>query len=329
MELLNGGVVSLNINDDNDLPLEPEQSQKTDSLKSDPSGAFIADFCDGYSFRQSINFIRQCTSDDCTFITRKDGIYCANSNDTKNITVIFNIYKYQLTKYEHDANTGTILLPVKLSELSAVLSKITKTMGIRIYKTSKNRDLYYQSIKDSNVLSDNALGILTLNPTSTFKDFKISDYNRSSLDPNCVVSSQDLKGVCNEIKTSGCSKVKLGVFPRGICFSTIMEPNARFITRKFGVVDESASENATPSLCHLPGSVVNNHQMSSLAIINMKPRNLVEEYYFYSTFMDTMALLDNINPRGVVKFYAETNKPLKVVSNVGDYGEMTIYIIKL
>jgi len=38
--------------------------------------------------------------------------------------------------------------------------------------------------------------------------------------------------------------------------------------------------------------------------------------------------MNNINPRGIVKFYAENNKPLRIVSSIGDYGTLQIFISK-
>ena len=176
------------------------------------------------------------------------------------------------------------------------------------------------------------VGTISTMPVTGIIDYNLPTYSADddhSIRPNCVISTSDLNSVCKELQNAAYKKIRLWIFPLGIHLSAAAVGGGTFFSLKYGDVDESASASATPSLNRLPMTSSQIAIPTTVARIMVKPRNLVEDFWFYPSFINNLALLNNINPRGIAKIYAETGKALKIVTSIGDYGELTLYINKI
>ena len=95
-------------------------------------------------------------------------------------------------------------------------------------------------------------------------------------------------------------------------------------TQNFGTVDDVSGP--TPSMGMLPMSRAGGPPPSTVIDTVMKPRNLVASFLLSPEIFNNFSMFSTINPRGVLKFYAQSDLPLKVESNIGCYGYISIFI---
>ena len=328
---IDNGVLDLGLNDDNspDPSLDiVHTNNANNNFIDDINGNFVIDFSYAYSLRELFKLLSLINCENGTFIIRQEGILYVNSNANDRVITTINMNAEQFTRYEFSApTTGTILLPLNIKSFYSILSKIAKKEIFRIYKQAGDNRLYYQILSDTKSgLSDGEIAYINPVSSTKIKDFKLPNYNRSDLQPNCVVTSDSITTLCKDMKITNCESMRFYFFPKGLHVSPIKHTTYRAF--KFGEVDENVC--ATPSLNKLPITNSTNKpiNVNTITKITVKPRNLVEEFNLHKTFVYALASMNNINPRGIVKFYAENNKPLRIVSSIGDYGTLQIFISK-
>jgi len=328
---INNGILDLGLNEDlsPDPKLELDQIDNNNDNKfvNDINGSFVIDFAYAYSLRELFKLLTCINCEVGTFVIRQDGILYVNNNGNNRVITTIKMHSEQFVRYEFSSSTGTILLALNIKMFYSILSKIAKSESFRIYKQGGDNRVYFQVLSDTkSQISDDEVAYINPEPSVEIKDFTAPQYNRSDIDPNCVISTGAINNLCKDMKTTDCESMRFYFFPKGLHVAPIKFNKYRAF--KFGQVDESA--NATPSLNKLPitngMNRVNN--VNTITKITVKPRNLVEEFNLHKTFVYSLSGINNINPRGVVKFYAENNKPLKIVSSIGDYGTLQLFITK-
>lgn len=307
----------------NSIISQNNEASSQPNIAHDPNSSFVTDFSDGYSLRTLFTFLAKSNISTGTLIFREEGIYYSNKNENGTVITMFRIFTDQLIRHEFSSQTGVSLVSVELDDLNKPLSKTKKTAGIRFYKTGERGTIYYQQFIDRTNINADSVGIIRTVPNPTIYVFDEPTYNTKRA--NCVIDTSDICNLITKMKSNGADKIRLYLFPCGMNITCLDNRGSMIHTSNFGDVD-NFDDNPTPSMSKLPMSISRNTLKSTIIQTVARPRNLVESFYLDPKLFETFALFNNINPRGVVKIHSEINKPLKMTTSIGDYGQLVIYI---
>lgn len=268
-------------------------------------------FEDGYTLRKVIEMIHTLGLPSIKFIMADGGMLMVSYNTDKSILITIDIDITRLTMYKYKGinngnhNLKTIIYTYDVSKLNDIFKKIKKNKGIKFYKNYGDNNLSYQYFDDMTSYMNNTGCTIQHIADSTIDNIIYAEYN---IIPNCVITTNKFKSTLDktinkDIKTTHITSIY--IYDKGLM---LLQPvsNTDCYNSPFGELDNSVSSMTSSTL----------------------KSNSVEHYGLSNGIIKSLKCLETVNPHGVIRFYSGKDKPLKIVSSIGDYGTVNIYLSK-
>lgn len=290
----------------------------------DDKPIIVATFTDGYSARNVLGFFRQaCTR--ANIIFEPDQITIKEADATFTILADCRIDTDDLTEYQYNAydSNGEPIPAVACGFETLEMQKATKMVGkkdaIKLYTKKEDNPKLYIQVIHAGSKSDNNLGLRIVNILDVdVTEYSDIEYKRRA--PNSRAASTEFAKICADFSSLKCTYTNVIGFEEGIMFQGIESetvksvetygkiPDRRMIASSIGYdTSRSAEGSQKPKLkITQPGEICRIR-------INSKT-------------IRAMTKFNNLSPTGVIKFFMEDEMPLKIVSPIGCYGKLTLYI---
>lgn len=284
----------------------------------------VAHFPDGYSFRNVLGFFRQtCTR--ANFIFTPEGITIKEADATDTILAHAIIYADDLTEYKYNAydENGELIEALACGFMTLEMQKSTKMVGkkdaIKLYtKKEENPNIYIQ-VMHAGSKSDSNLG-LRIVPILEVEvhDYKDIEYKRKT--PNARAASTEFAKICADFSSLKCTYTDVIGFPDGIMFQGIESGTVKSV-ETYGKVTDIRPIFSSSSRYSITGG-----KSGSKPKLSVSMPGEVSRVRINSKTIRAMTKFNNLSPTGVIKFHLEDGNPFKIVSPIGCYGKLTLYI---
>lgn len=269
------------------------------SLEDETNYVFYADFSDGYSFRNLIEYLKNTnTTGNLSF--KKTGVYYNQHNTSKTLLNSIEIRGYDLSSYIYNTSKDVINIGVNLAGFRSITKSVGKKDSIRLYMLNDD-PLLYISISSPNTKELNRNNVSVIRPQKLeVNEYTLPNYNRQETDPNCTAPSFDFNKMCMAMHSMRCNHVKIYSEDNSIIFKGMFDGDIVGRIDAFGIRKKS--------------------QTSSI--------NDTNDYYIQieTSTIKALGKLNNLSPNGTIKMYLEESSPFKIISNVGSYGKLIIYL---
>lgn len=286
---------------------------------------------DGYSFRNLFEYLTA-TNTDANLAFTKDRISYRTVNAAGNLINEFELYPHEIPNYRL-ATEGKYNVGVNLTQFKGRITHgIAKQDGIVIYTTTKKDSVYGQI--NTAKRSAGSSGVAECPIISVGEEnFEFHPYKRKADNPNCTVSISEFVKVFSSFPQQKCAYVLAKGFPRGVVFEGFDKEGKVVKIHHFGQLS-----NADPGDV-IPGYLT--QFISNVTAIkeNKKPPPIVtvirQDVSTYQTGMmvvitsdmvKSLIKLRNTSSSGTVKFYFEEMAPMRIMCNIGTYGNLTIHM---
>lgn len=250
---------------------------------------FSAELSESYTFRNCIDFLKTIFSEGA-FVFTKNGISFDQSDTCQRIYVQIRIFNNKLKYYI--LNCKESIFGFDFTKLSLSTSLIGKKDGFKFWKLKNSKDIYLTKVSDKTKI--NALDtILNKNVPFTVYD-QDPDENI-----NFSILASDFADMCKNmgpIIKNNC--VTALCFDKGIIFQA-----GKLITGRqfrFGSMNNGLTEYSTSDVI-LKVEIKYNH-------------------------IKALSKINNFSANGYLDFYVKKDIPLKIKTNIGDYGKIEISI---
>src|SRR5579885_374396 len=277
-----------------DPPSDTEENINTSMVYNDPSASFVAEFYDGYSFRNLIGYLRG-TNCKGSFSFSNNLIRYVQDDPSHTLLNQIEIQTYELTHYEFNSKSEEILMGVNIADVWCIAKTIRKKDVVRLYKKWDDLNLYIQIISNNNRSCgwDNVSIIRPINDL-VLTVYEMPGYGWDEKQPNFTVPSTDFSRICTALASIKCDFIEIHGFPQGATFKSMTKGDIVGRVETLGNCDLTA------------------------------PRSPI--YQVKSSMVKALAKLNNLSNMGTIKFYLEPNHPMKLLSQIGTYGTLCIYI---
>lgn len=275
-------------------------------------------FNDGYSLRNMLGFYRQtCPRSNIVFTPKQIIIKEEDANST--ILADCTIETDELTEYDYNVvdSEGKQLGAMACGFMTLDMQKATKMVGkkdaIRLYTMSEKHPKIYIQVIHSSSKSDSNVGLRIVPIIDVpYEPFEDIEYERDV--PNARTTSSDYAKICGDFSTQKCTVTSVIGYPNGIVLKGY-ESDIMKCLESYGTVPKMDKLiSTTPS----PSSELDENDDEEPVEVNRVNIN--------AKIIRAMTKFNNLSPAGVIKFFMEEDMPLKIVSHVGSYGKLVLYI---
>jgi hypothetical protein len=275
----------------------PTIDELSSTYLSDPNASFVAEFIDGYSFRNLVELIRAVSST-CNFRFSSEGISYEQADPEQCVIMRWMIYASELIDYSYNSTNPSTMIGININNLRSITKTIGKKDGIKIYKVPGEAPVYIQiGASEKGTDRRNVCTIVPQEVDQVYYD--IQPYEQGDDSPNCVVQTATFAKVCTSITSVKCKLILVTSNKRGITLSTITDlgTTSRAETLGTGAKSRPPVDNG--------------------------------EVYIKTKFSIIKALskINNLSSQGTIKFYSQPGNPIKMTSRIGSYGSLEIYLL--
>jgi hypothetical protein len=287
---------------------------------------FYAEFSDGYSFRNLIEYLKS-TNTNGNFIFHKEGISYSQHNNSNSLLNFIELRGYDLPVYFYRSNEEFIRVGINLANLRSITKSVGKKDSIRIYMVYNN-PLLQISISSPNTKELNRNNISVIRPQKLdVAEYEITSYKRDESSPNCTTPAFDFNKMCSAMNALKCSHILVYGDDTSIVFKGMFDGDLVGRTDTFGITKKKEPQHSQIAEISEFGKVINPiyNENDTPSMTN------VNNNYQYSIKIDVSTIkalgkLNNLSPNGTIKMYIQEGLPFKMISNVGSYGKLTIFL---
>jgi len=289
----------------------------------------VAHFPDGYSFRNVLGFFRQtCTR--ANFIFTPEGITIKEADATDTILAHAEIYADDLTEYRYNAydEKGELIEALACGFTTLEMQKSTKMVGkkdaIKLYtKKEENPNIYIQ-VMHAGSKSDSNLGLRIVPILEVdIHDYKDIKYEKRT--PNARAASTEFAKICADFSSLKCTYTDVIGFSDGIMFQGIESGTVKSV-ETYGKVTNIRPIFSSSNRYAISNGKSGSAGSGSKPKLNVSMPGEVSRVRINSKTIRAMTKFNNLSPTGVIKFHLEEGNPFKIVSPIGCYGKLTLYI---
>ena len=304
------------------------QKDEIDGIPSliDANSSFVAEFSEGYTFRNMIEYLRV-TNTKGNFRFSRDLIYYEQVDADNTILNQIEIQTCELSHYEINTQNEEIIIGINISDMRSITKTIGKKDSVRLFKHANDPFLYIQIISQSsrNVNRQN-VSIVRPQHVEMF-EYDIPEYQNDEKSPNCTIPTADFAKTCTSMSSVKCSYVTIYGLPKGLILEGFQEGSMFGRREQFGncegyvtSVQSSISSSTSPPIksdirLNIPSGP--------------KPRLILKtplvKIKVKMTIIKALAKLNNLSAMGTLKVYSEKETPVKFVSKIGGYGILRSY----
>lgn len=303
----------------------------------DVNAKCYAEFSDGYSFRNLIEYLRL-TNLTGTFRFYTDKIVYEKSNKDHTILNQFIIYPHELTDYNLDSKTGEIITTVTLSNFRNVTKNIGKKDRAILYKSPNDSRLYIRILNSNSQSGSEPSGLFPVDTEDIeYYEYAHPTFTRKENEPNCTVNQTDFAKMCSSMLAVKSRYVTAHGMRNGIIFKGISSTGKVVYVKDFGKVREEQEKIYNKNITILNSCInsINSFRNNRKIIKSSNvpaPKLRIGEYAEIDRFTMSMptirglAKLNNLSPMGNIKIYIERGKPLRFICSIGGYGKLTVHV---
>lgn len=272
---------------------------------------FLAEFSDGYSFRNLIDYLKG-TNVQGNFCFSKSMIYYTQTNTSNTLMNCLCINTSDLTCYEYNSKLDTEVIGINLATLKLITKSITPKDGLILYRRQSDPHLFVQIANGSGLaIRETVNTILPIVIEST--QYDPDDDNTETDVPNCTVASSLFSKSLSSLTAMKCNSVTVRGFPKGVILEGMISGGVLGKSEKFGKCD-SVDYQPISKPTSLPRLIIRTPDEIRIKITAITAKSL--------------AKLGSLQAqsKGVVKFYIEKEKPIKMMTRIGVYGVLWVYL---
>lgn len=283
--------------------------EPTNTIEIDIDSSFIAEFCDAYTFRNMIEYVR-IGSQQGYFVFHKDCITYTWPNDSG--TVLNDIYidSSELVKYSCISSTGPIYVGLLLSAVRDITKSIKRGDTARVYKRAGEAVLYIQVITKGDRGPN--LGSVRMIEGEGYTKYDVPFNEEDEKHPTCVVSTSEFSSMCTAMGQIKCDFVTVVPYDSGVNF--VADKGRGLSIRMFSLGDVSTDGEVDMSMISLPS---NNRPIIVLA----NSPSLIS-----TTIIKTMSKLSGLCQMGTIKIFAGSGDTVKLLAHIGSFGVIRVYL---
>lgn len=282
---------------------------------------FMVRFDDGYSFRNLIEYLRK-TNVDGNFTFSKKFIRYHQADLKVRILNDITINVCDLTDYiynvkdEEGNEIEEMMIKFNINSLKILTSQLQKKDSLLMYMNKKSREdrkLYVQPIKKKSNSANGGMGFLKLvdiNISDVVK-WRTDNYSNDEEHPTCTVAVDEFANMCQSIGGIKCDYVLIRKQGNSIHFTTSVDGDISGSSYVFGNYDPSVATKSRKTKFYILS------RDNANDVIFMKTGNDI---------IKSLQKLKNITPNGNLRLTLENGRPFRIISNVGTYGTLKIYI---
>ena len=306
------------------VPAKPDDVMVS-KISVDNDASFFATFVDGSSFRNMIEYIRLPNIEGVFRFTKHNILYEQGDSDN-NILNVVDLTTYELTEYSFSSKTDEVVVGISLADLRNITRNVGKKDHIDLYKLSTEpKNLYIQIRSQSEKGSESNLYLLPITCTS-YTMYRMPDYMRGERDPTCTIYQSDFSKLCKSLNTIKCSHAVVHGFAKGMIVKGFLN------TGVIGSVKEFGKCNNNPTQTNLKSIVP--HGVTNIIRSNRPPPRLhigeigeIERFKIDINILKYLIKLNALSPTGTIKIHIEKGLPLKMVTNIGTFGKISVYLM--
>ena len=292
---------------------------------------FLAEFTDGYCFRNLIEYLRH-SNVEGNFVFSKEEI-SYEQRDGKNI--LFNSCKIKtckLSKYIYKIPDGnTLYVGLNMVDIQTQTKNIGKKDGCRIYfKNNRDPNLYIQIIS-SNKGNRSNIHFVRTKPVTDEATGEMPDYDNDH--PNAITGLGDFAKTCKILGTTKCDYVIIRGYEKGITMSASVEGKLIGRVETFGECFNTNKNKELPDISHIFSSLGVEIDEVPTGMRNRKTKICIKEGHEIPTvkvpsdIIKNLGKLNNTSANGVISFYLQKKgQPWKISAHIGFIGTLDILI---
>ena len=292
---------------------------------------FYAEFSDGYSFRNLIEYLKS-TNTSGNFTFHKEGISYIQHNNSNSLLNCVELRKCDLPVYIYRTEQEFVRVGINLANLRSITKSVGKKDSIRLYMVYGN-PLLHISISSPNTKELNRNNISVIRPQKIDSiEYEINEYQRDETSPNCTTPAFDFNKMCSAMNALKCSHIIVYGDESSILFQGMFDGDLVGRTDTFGITkkkDNFGTSNI-PEISEF-GKIIsapsyNEHETPESVLRNPSQNNSNHNIKIDVSTIKALGKLNNLSPNGTIKMYMEEGLPFKMISNVGSYGKLIIYL---
>lgn len=276
-----------------------------------------AEINDSYTFKSMIEYLKGVSSEG-NFIFRKDSVLYEQEGLDKKMLSKIELLPYNMCNYVYKSTAPEIIFGFDTKELLTPIKTATKKDSLTLFMTAKENVLQLQlhGPKANTSSRENIIRVMGKNVNLT--TYSRKEYSRSDLDATCKVPTATFSEICKGIQNAKYEYVIVKGFPNGILIRNVQSDGRINTYEKLGDVDCDISK------------LLNVETVKSMEGGNMRLNVLQklepDEIRLGGKIFAALVKLKNISGVGIIHIYMENGLPLKLVTNVGLIGKLTIYL---
>jgi hypothetical protein len=263
---------------------------------------FLVNFSEGYIFRNLIDYLKN-TNQTGVFIFSREKIVYRQIESGKIINKI-EIKCKNLAEYKYNTTDDKILVGINLSDLITILRNIGKRDSIKIFQRTKETSvLYIQCV--NNINSDSAAenySVVRLYHSNVSDTFTEPEYNSS--EPTVIIHGSKFIKICKNFSSLKCDSISIIGKNKGLVIVSISKGKILGRIEKIGEFEEQIDLE----------KFENNPEFCVIRVNSLLMKNLSKLGNLYHS-------------QGIVKIFLEYNKPMKIMTNIGSFGKISVFIL--
>ncbi len=308
------------------LVLEQSLDVENDQILAvDSDTSLIVVFYDGYTFRNLIEYIRTINTEGY-FEFGKEYIHYMQHNSTNTILNQIEIDTTELIEYEFHSKINKFIIGFKIETIRNITRSIGKKDSLRIYKVPRDNRIYFQIIGQSSKMGnqDNIKYITPLQVNHIIQ-YDVPKYERDERNPNCKVKSSIFTKMCTGMITFKCTSMTVKGYDNGLLFFGNAGPGKlNGSVSRFGQIDDNVNKFENLSTCNIDFDLIK--PPKKCAKLKIHSSNNINVINIPVQIIKSLSKLNNLSYSGFIKFIIEGDNPLKLITNIGSYGKLRIYI---
>lgn len=273
----------------------------------------MAEFIDGYSFRQLIDYLKTILTSEAVLIFTPTEIKLRkpdNCNRTLNDIVIRG---EDLGRYEYYSEAEEEYFGFDLSRFKTTTSTIGKKDGFRIWKYENNDRTFMSKISQKKNSTTNSYDYI-MNKLVQIDNFELPEYDTAH---NCSITASDFSEMCKSMTSIKCKEVVAIGFHRGIIFQAVTDTEIVGRHVQFG----------DPNLKPGEEKIFDPNLKTGAVNVDWDTGNEISRVLIATSTIKALVKINNFSS-GInnLQVYIKENNPICIRARIGNFGIINIYL---
>lgn len=296
------------------------------SREIDPNSSFFATFIDGSSLRYLIEYLRL-ISIEGSFLFHKNLITYQKGDDDRNILNDIKIKTYELTEYEFSSNNPEICSTISLSDFRNKTRTVGKKEQLDLYKRPEEPSNFYIQVRSQEKSASEAPTLYCMPmKTENIQIFDLPVYKRDKHNPNATIYQTDFTKCCKALIANKCNHAVFICYERGMIIKGYTSDGNIAMVKEYGKPRVTVTKMSnTKSIINLGDKNIIKPQVPAPKL-NVKDSEEIERFKISNNIIKALSKLTGFSNNGTIKFYIETGLPMKLVTSIGNFGKLRIFL---